>query len=436
MSNSYRVRLSRVVRDPLQNATLRQEKNAMSTLGGPTSIVLSLVLSTLAACSTTPAQADGKSSQTGASQAPTGTSPTQQSIYQQSGAAFSTGYTAANDALSKTVASIATTLRVQYVQDRFVSPAGTSYPKISDATIAAFGQYVCAGENALGPQRSAMTVLSAYQAHIKDLTTAPTASISAIWNDIKKSSAPAQPLALKEIATNNDCLDEVSFLATKTTGETGEVGTAGIFSLYSAISALIKGIDNVVVAIGTIIDDSVRAKALAKYVSDNRQLIDGLLDNQLNTPDPTIQAMCGGVVTAPCKSFSPAQPPNVIDGALLRSKWASLRLPLYSFNELNNSAGSLVKSNHFAEIFVIARRMDGDISTFNTLRNQPSPANIVAAMKKAQSDLENLAAGKLTTQEAYSALEAFAIQMTSIASSISTVATNYTAVATAAEKVK
>jgi hypothetical protein len=359
----------------------------------------------------------------------TGCATTTPSLYQASGTAFSKGYTEANTAISAAIARAPSTLRIQQVQDQFVAGNGT-YPQVTAATVTAFAKYVCLGTNSMQQERSALTLLSAYQAHIKDLTTDPSQSIGAVWADIQKNGAPAQPLELKVPGADNDCVDEVTFLSTKTTVDTGEAALP-IFALYSAISTLITGLENAVVKTLDVVDDKVRAEALHAYIDKNRDQINDVLDNKLQMVDSKAQIMCKDVTIAPCKAFK--NPPNTIDGALLRAKWAALRLPLYAYSELTTQSPALRTGGQYAEILILAKQMDDGIDGFQNLRAQPGPSNVVASMKKAEADLERLADGKATPSETWAALKAFADQLAAARTAITQVSTDYSAVTSTAE---
>lgn len=349
-----------------------------------------------------------------------GCASTNPSLYSDAGDAFSKGYTAASEAVAKTAALAPHTQRIQFVQNTFVGN-----PTLKDETVKRFAQFVCVGGNALAEQRAALSVLSAYQAHIKDLTATPPDDVWKIWASIKESSAPGKPLALKTPGQDNSCLDEVAFLSTATAKGVGELGVTEALVLYKALSGLVDALKAAAIEVGHIVDDAARARALKAYIDNNAAFINEVLDRRLGPTDSAIEKLCHGVSAAPCNEFTAERPPTVLDGVYIRAKWASLRAPLYAFNHLVAQSPGMRKRKDFAAILALGEDADRGAVEFLELRRRPSPSNIVAAMKQAQRTLERVASGEITAAEGWVALKAFATRAKGVKDAIDGVSEGY-----------
>ena len=360
-----------------------------------------------------------------------GCSSVSPSLYSDAGDAFSKGYNSASKAISDTsdrapMIDRTILLEKDYIQNSIIKNKISLELASND-----LASYICAGQNALADEKTSLTVLSAYQAHIKDLTTAPSNNVGDVWESIKKNSKPQSPLELKPITKNDHCLNEVKYLSRLSAADIGQVpeaAIAAILPLYDTISKLIDAIKESTANILAVADDAVRAKALQSYIEKNKILINDILDRRLTHVDSVIQALC---VKDPsyyaCDEFK-KQPPTVLDGTLIRAKWASLRLPLYIFYDLDKNSNELADKGKYAEILMLAKNANDGINQYLDLKNQRRPSNIVTAMKDAENNLESLASGKMSPKDSLTALKAFSKQLSAIKDSINKTHEAFTAV--------
>jgi len=305
------------------------------------------------------------------------------SMYKETGERFAKGYDEAAKIVNANLDAQVKARRLLAV--RLYIDQGMLGNNFTSNRNESFARYVCAAEGDFFDQRAGLSVLANYKKVIAKISETPDESIGALWKSIeenRKTRAPLKPPA-EDPAARAVCVQ----LVQKKVGEGGlpmadpnlESITA-LTAAYDGLKTLSDSIQKVIVSILKITDEAVRARALRKFVNENKQLINTVLDT------------------------------SVADSALAPAYDRRLRAALVGPFEEFKSIYRYNRTSEGDKIVAAAVKTHELLGDFDVLRQEAAPSEIAKAMKEAHKQLVDLAEDKVDVKQAWAALGAL-VQM-------------------------
>jgi hypothetical protein len=300
---------------------------------------------------------------------------------------------------------------------------------------AAFAKYACAGVDAKVGDQNSVSYLKRYGAALEDIGKQPDATIGALWSDIRSLRAKESeiPLAIPPGTLDPNtkgpkevCIDSVTSLLERDPiplNPTVKESLGAIIALFEAINTLVDAIKAGVVDVLKPIDEAARQKAFRTVVLANQDNVHKALDatNSLSKDlkDLWLQQQ-QSLLVIPYEHFA-----TVMAGRCPSAKKSA------SSDTNDQPCFSTVNRGVLLEHLM---RVDTELADFDQRRTAQPPQNILAAVGKAQDQLEMLANQKVQIKDVLSFLKAFMSEMDQLQKDYATIAGDVSAVKKAVPK--
>jgi hypothetical protein len=346
--------------------------------------------------------------------------------YVAGAAAFADGVAAAGKVIDAHVSSTVADARMYGLL--FYVEKGRHPDNIDEHDVpGSFSRFVCAGTGAYARQKSAIAELKIYQQLLGDLTEAPPDTIADLWASIvrirglrkdmdteRAGSADAKvqdtdlAFPLTDVQSFDDCNREVLGLLEDLQGETmsPRVDRGVVSVVYEALAALQSIVEQAVKAGLRAYDEQARAIVIKEVIEQHRARMDQLLK-----PDGEFLS------------------DQALQGAARRQQQAAIILPYQEFKVLcrkddqpvQSKAGAIVLAragsaeDRKLAVLQLGRQVHDHLRTYDSLRQQPDPAHLLALVRSAHRQLAQAAESGVTTKESIAYLQGFAQVMKDLA---------------------
>lgn len=305
-------------------------------------------------------------------------------LYSQAGKTFAEGYGVATTAIDHELANITSSRRLLLASDYFQGNP--------DNTDRAFAEFACAGAGAALDVRRELAALKAYHETIASLSELSPEEISGLIKSIATVPKPLEQTGPSESAgpANPDALrfaEELGFrvctmyvqrnIPPSSDGVIPPKTIKPILEFEATLFQVQKGyalIKDVIVLILKSVDDAARVAKLRTYVQESKDEIEGILQNIGNS--------------------------SSLRTAFEIRKRASLVQPYYRFKELLQ-----IPSTEPDRKLVALEKTRLSLAEFDRLREKQHPPDVVGVMRKAQTELDRIAAEGFAPDDFQNALE-------------------------------
>lgn len=290
-----------------------------------------------------------------------------------------------------------------------------------------FSNFVCQGAGSLSQARASLRVLGLYGKSITDLLEKPEQDVASLLESIATVEERQATLKIpKPSSERSDCADEVTALLELKVLTTPETG---FLAVVATAKALADGLNKVAVAGLGMADEAARARALKRYITANKDNIDGLLE-MLGEKSAEYNEICKAVNSPRvlCKMYKEKPDgaaadyiipePNKLAAQLLWQKWASLRQPYLHFLAFRAYAPTAASPQDKARAMDMAMRVHRQLGEFDALRTTASPQLLAQGLREAQQGLLDVADGKVPAGTGWGRIMAWVDALDAIASGL------------------
>jgi hypothetical protein len=347
-------------------------------------------------------------------------------LVQKAATSFHEGYTNSAKTLANRQAALVNFERAKLTFPRMVQ----SIPMPNKEQAADFAQYACAQPTGLADVAAGMQALNAVDRVVSAATTVPAKNIpdlvKGLISDFGKTPAIAPPVPQQSEPQVKVCVARVTAYVMLIPGDLPDLSLAGLSPAPGAFPAalgaalvLLKVTVEAITTVLTVAEEEARAAKLKKFVADahTQDTVQKAFATIRAGHQPTTQFcemhqdLCRGETPGLTQADSLPQPktapPSILDGITIGQRWAALwRAWLRYYDYINIPKAAAFSVDGFSKIEADRRQaLDQAVEDY---MNIPSVSDIIDAQEAAWSKLSDLANDKITPEEAFGALSAFA----------------------------